>query len=280
MTGTDPRQPSPSPWAAPDGTPAFGGGAAGTTQGGQAPQQAPHPTAPYPTAPYPTAAYPPLPGTSPGTPPPYYPQPPGRSTGPGAGALAGLVIGGLVLILMVGTGVVYLSRHVTVRDVPSASSEPLTTAGPDGGSEPTAPASEEPWAMRINMYCQSVDLELKAVAEAEPSRDQTSRLTKMAGVIRAMNTRLRTMEVPTAKRSQYESMMTAWEQVPIYYDLAVKAAVSKDSSAFRSALGKADTQNEKGNSIANGLGLTDCAGAGGLPENGKRRQPAGSEEDV
>ncbi|MDQ1287212.1 MAG: hypothetical protein QG622_777 [Actinomycetota bacterium] len=239
------------------------------------PQGTGYPPAGQPATGYPPGTgYPQGPQAAAGGPPSGYGQAgfplpvAGPRKGPGRGTLAALVIGGLVLVLMVGTGVVLLGRSALDKSSSTWSTGPRNGDG-DPRDEPTSPtpsatASKEPWAVRINGYCRIVDRQLKAIPEAETANGQVVWLQLTAGVIRNMNKRLRGMEVPAAKRQDYDAMMTAWERVPISYDQAAEAVRKQDKNAVRTAMDQAERENDKGNAIANELGLTDCAGAGGL----------------
>lgn len=240
-----------------------------------------YPPAGQPQPPYPAAAGSQPPGYGPpGYPPPPYGQTPflgpgSSSNGPSRGVVISLVVGGLVLVLLVVTGLVYLGRAHLAQSSETSSPAATGTAAPEptdpDGSVPTAPPgtpSTEAWAVRINSYCRVVDLQLKAVPEPQ-SKSPVQRVLNLratATILRTMNQRLRGMQVPAADRADYTAMMTAWDQVPIYYDQAAKAAGKNDEQAFRTALTRSQLENEKGNAIANRLGLTDCAGAGGLPD--------------
>jgi hypothetical protein len=208
--------------------------------------------------------------------------------------LAGLLAGGLVLVLMVIAAGLYLLRDtgdgLAGADQPAMPGSAVPTsptdrpaplgAGPGlpapSGPGPSGPVTQPPagWTIPVNAYCREADRQLKAVPAPKSDAEQASTLHQLASIVRAMNTRLHGMTVPADQKAAYDAMMSSWEEVPGGYDEAAAAAEKGDANAYQLAMARSSAANDEGNSIAHQIGLGDCADAGGLPDASQQPSPS------
>ena len=265
-----------------------------------------YPNSGYPNSGYPNSGYPSGPAfggyQSPAPWAPTAMHPPGGPTGwhevPEAGqpplspptapskhsVLVAVIVGVLALALVTAGAVVLVRKYPNTWDAirwPGTSGSTAPPADTDG-ADPFRPRLAPPnssgsptnggqeWTVPINAYCEQVDLQLKAVPDPRSLGDQVSRWHRMAQIVQGMNSKLREMTVPAERRSDYDSMVNAWDQVPLGYEKASAAAAKGDEAAYATALASSDQANTKGNKIANQLGLPSCAGAGALPDQGQQ----------
>jgi hypothetical protein len=256
-----PAQPLGSPSPAPE-PPAHG----------QAPYgQAPYGQAPYGQAPYGQATY---------GPPPPVPPSPGRKLP----WIIGAVVVTVVLLL---AGVSVVAWHglsagtsTTASGTPSAgaptapgSTSPDTgTPGgspgtPSGGATPgpTGPpdAATTSWLTATNAYCRNTtDPDLKRVAPLATA-DPATYFTRVAAINRQLDTLLR-KNPPAGLRPQVEQVASAWDQMSSLMERAATAVGNNDRAGAAQLLAQADAANQHGNDLATGIGLQDCADAGGI----------------
>ena len=214
-------------------------------------------------------------------------QPPlSPPTAPSKHSVMVVAIIGVLALALVAAGVVVLVRKYPTNTwdairwpgTSGSTAPPADTDGadpfrprlapPNSSGSPTSGSQE--WTVPINAYCEQVDLQLKAVPDPRSLGDQVSRWHRMAQIVQGMNSKLRTMPVPAEHRSDYDSMVNAWDQVPLGYEKASVAAAKGDETAYATALASSDQANAKGNKIANKLDLLSCAGAGALPDHGQQ----------
>jgi len=151
---------------------------------------------------------------------------------------------------------------------PGATPDPGLPTDPAPSAPPRtrAPQSTESWAAPVNAYCRVADRQLKAVPQGKDKAARVAYLKGTGAVIRAMNDRLRGMSVPPEHKADYDGMLAAWDQVPTGYDQQAAAVTSGDQTALDAAVASTEAANERGNQLANRLGLPDCADAGGIPD--------------
>jgi hypothetical protein len=294
---SDPHDASEPSWTRPDGLSSSsgrdGGGSAHSspTQPGFAVPYPPNP----PTQPYPPTGYPsqPFQGQAPafqgqapafqgqapgGYPPPWgpaagypqgYPQVMPAGAPSGRGRVVGLIVGVVALALVLMSGAIYLANDYFGSQDANSPSEATNDGSAAPGPSGLATSSGESWTVPVNAYCRVMDRQLKAVPKPRTVVERVAVLHQDAAILRNMNSRLRGMPVPQEHRSDYDAMLTAWEQVPPGYENAATAATKGDQAGVDSALTRSEMANNRGNVIANRLGLSDCAGAGGLPEPGQ-----------
>jgi len=209
----------------------------------------------------------------------------GPSSPPRGGRIAAIIGALVVVFALVITGGVWLLHDKSASGssgLPSPSrvapfdpgatpdpglpTDPALPTAPGGPPRTRAPQSTEAWAGPVNAYCRVVDRQLKAVPQGKDKDAKVAYLKGTGAVIRAMNDKLRGMSVPPEHKADYDGMLAAWDQVPTGYDQQAAAVAAGDQTALEAAAARTEIANQRGNLLANRLGLPDCADAGGIPD--------------
>jgi hypothetical protein len=243
--------------------------------------QPPYAQPPYGQPPYGQPPY----GQPPSGQPPYG-QPP--SVPPSSGRKLFWIIGAVaavMVLLLVGVSVAAWQRlsagtNTTASGTPTAGTPTAPgSTSPDTGTPPGSPgatsggatpgptsppdAASTSWLTATNAYCRSTtDPDLKRVAPLATT-DAATYFTRVAAINRQLDTFLR-KNPPTGLRPQVEQVASAWDQMASLMDQAATALRGNDRTGAARLLDQSDTANQRGNDLANQIGLQDCADAGGI----------------
>lgn len=225
-----------------------------------------------------------------GTAPQYgYGMPPDGSPPPNRSAATAWVLGivmALVAAVGIGGGGWYLlTQRSASSALPAASTssevqeqpldpsqapdpspaDPGMSAGPTGRAVPgpTATGSVRAWLAASNAYCRkTLDPAVKRLlplAEVDP----VLFLTRFAAVNRQADAYLRKAP-PSSLAADVKAMTGHWDDLAAHLDKAAVAFRAGDTDTAQQEWDLGQVANQKGNAIANRIGLPDCAEAGGI----------------
>jgi hypothetical protein len=173
--------------------------------------------------------------------------------------------GGVVFLVLVLVGAVIGGVYAVTHQEPDSggysytpATTTTTTARQASGVQPAT------WRAAANAYCRRMDLRLKAAGEVDVYGDIPAVLPKRAALFREMDQHLRDMRAPDTWTDAIDKMARDWDYTAGWWSAAVDDYAKGNVSEVDGDLDKAESANQAGNVIANKLGVTDCAGAGGL----------------
>jgi hypothetical protein len=121
------------------------------------------------------------------------------------------------------------------------------------------------WVSAANAHCrQAVDPAMKRAGRLTTPADIPQVLPSLASIQRDLDDYLRSLTVPAADESAVRQMTDYWDALVGQWQLAIAAYDSGDETSAQTAVETGSGYNDKGNQIANQLGLGDCARAGAL----------------